>query len=147
MIGRIVDLFRNQGEDVESVNVELAAAALLFEVAWADHDIGSAETRAMTDALVQQFGLSTQQVETLLRETHDSHEDSVGVFPFTRILNESLSGEQKVAVVRAMWDVAYADNELDTFEEHTIRRIADLLYVSHKDFIAAKLSARGALPR
>jgi uncharacterized tellurite resistance protein B-like protein len=51
--------------------------------------------------------------------------------------------DQKVRIVELLWTVAFADSHQDKHEEHLIRRIADLLHVSHKDFIAAKFKARG----
>ena len=40
-----------------------------------------------------------------------------------------------------MWRVAMADSALSRYEEHVIRKVADLLYVPHGDFITAKQSA------
>ena len=39
-----------------------------------------------------------------------------------------------------MWQVAYADDHLDPIEEAVIRKVAELLYVNHSEFIRAKLS-------
>ena len=49
--------------------------------------------------------------------------------------------EQKRDLLAMMWRVAMADNEISRYEEHVIRKVADLLYVPHGDFIAAKQSA------
>jgi uncharacterized tellurite resistance protein B-like protein len=43
-----------------------------------------------------------------------------------------------------MWQVAYADADLSAHEQHVVRKIADLLYVPHAAYIAAKLRARDA---
>ena len=59
----------------------------------------------------------------------------------TRTLNALASAEQKRALLGMMWRVAMADNELSRYEEHLIRKVADLLYVPHSDFIAAKQQA------
>jgi uncharacterized tellurite resistance protein B-like protein len=40
-----------------------------------------------------------------------------------------------------MWRVAQSDAIVHKYEEHTIRRVCDLLHVSHREFIAAKLRA------
>ena len=49
--------------------------------------------------------------------------------------------DDKVQLITSLWKVAYADGDLDKYEEHLIRRVADLLYVPHDAFIRAKLSA------
>jgi uncharacterized tellurite resistance protein B-like protein len=46
-----------------------------------------------------------------------------------------------------MWRVAFADRRLDKYEEAQIRKIADLLYVPHKDFIRTKLRVQQAMDK
>jgi uncharacterized tellurite resistance protein B-like protein len=66
-------------------------------------------------------------------------------YEFTSLINKGFTPEQKVKVVEHLWEVAFADRELHKYEEHLVRRIADLLYVSHTDFIAAKHRVQLAL--
>ena len=129
-------------DKVDEVQPSLAAAVLMFEVVWADHNVEPEEITRVSQALQSMFDLSSQEVDALIEQTKQMHETSVGVFPFTRAINEHTDQSTKIAIVEHMWRIAYSDNTLDVFEEHTIRRIADLLYVSHKDFIGAKLRAR-----
>ena len=44
--------------------------------------------------------------------------------------------------MESLWRVAYADGDLDKYEERLIRQVADLTHVSHKDFIRLKLAVR-----
>ena len=53
-------------------------------------------------------------------------------------MHRHLDREEKVRVLEYLWQIAYADNVLDKYEEHAIRKVADLLYLSHADFITAK---------
>ena len=115
----------------------------MFEVVWADHDIADVELAAMGSLLQQLFGISSERVQEIHQITRANHDASVGVFPFTRAINEQLDQDEKFAILKAMWRIALADEQIDAFEEHTIRRIADLLYVPHQRFIEAKLAARG----
>ena len=124
---------------------ELAAAALLFEVVWADHAIEAHEVDLMSTQLQQCFDIPEAQLAELTQSAKTLHDDAVGLHEFTRTLNDHLGQEEKYAVILAMWRVAFADHQLDPLEEHMIRRAADLLYVSHKDFIAAKRTAREAM--
>ena len=66
-----------------------------------------------------------------------------GCVEFTSLINSNYTLEQKVSLVECLWRIAYADETLHKYEEHLVRKIADLLYVPHSAFIAAKLSARG----
>ncbi len=142
MLNKILDLFVNDPEEDETLDPQLAAAALMFEVVWADHEIDDAELGAMRHALVSLFGLAPARIEEIIAETRREHEQSVGLFHFTRALNDQLDQADKYNVILALWQIAFADDHIDSFEEHMIRRVAELLYVSHTDFIRAKQAAR-----
>ena len=69
-------------------------------------------------------------------------DEAISLYEFTRVINDHYSAEQKLRLIDAMWSVAYADNDLDKYEEHLIRQVAELTYVPHSDYIQSKLSAR-----
>ncbi|MFU8817212.1 MAG: TerB family tellurite resistance protein [Pseudomonadales bacterium] len=125
--------------------VAMAAAALLLEVAWADHEISDDELALIERHLRGEFGLSEAEVTELVDESRREHEQSVGLYGYTRTINGAWTEEQKFSLVTALWRLAMADDDLHRYEEHTIRKIAELLYLSHDRFIEAKLRVkRGA---
>jgi len=121
--------------------LQLAAAALLLEVARADHADGAAEQSAVIRAIQRAYSLSPAEITTVLNCAQRSVESASSLQEFTRVLNEQLSAEDRAALVEDLWRIAYADRRLDKYEEYTIRKIADLLYVPHSQFIRAKLNA------
>lgn len=126
----------------EEVSVAQAAAMLLLEVAWADHEIEAAEIDAMRRTLKSLYRMDNAAIEALIRQARSDHEASTGLFPFTRTLNDALSAEEKTALLTELWRMTRFSGAQHHYEEHVIRRIADLLYLGHDDFIAAKLRAR-----
>ena len=68
-------------------------------------------------------------------------DDAIDYFQFSKQINNQCSAQQRIDIVELLWRLAYADGELDPQEEYVIRRVANLLYVTHEDFIAAKLAA------
>jgi len=120
----------------------VAAAALLIEVARADHEQDSAEDAAMATLLANTLDLDSETIDTLMEDARHEVEDATSLFEFTRLINDHYSIEEKRSLVQSMWHVAYADASLDKYEEHVIRRVAELIYLPHPDFIAAKLAAR-----
>lgn len=134
--------------DAEPAPLEpaLAAAALMYEVMWADHDISPAELEFVRNRLQQQFGIAATEVEAVLSQTEALHHKSVGLHDYTRAINAHFSESEKVELLEILWRIAGTDTRVDAFEEHVIRRVADLLYLSHKAFIASKLAARDAPP-
>ena len=119
-----------------------AAAALLFEVVWADHEVDEEELAETVRQLQTLFAVDAATAAALISDARKLHDRSVGHHAFTRVLNDNLDEATKIELVEAMWRVAGSHEGVNALEEHTIRRVADLLYVSHKDFIAAKLAAR-----
>ena len=61
---------------------------------------------------------------------------------FTRVINDHYGPGEKLTLIASMWQVAYADGDLDKYEEHLIRQVAELTYVPHQDYIRCKLDAR-----
>ena len=127
--------------EVEHRALELACAALMFEVARADFSVETIEQDTVTSLLKEQFNLSADEVSTITEAAVEQADAATCLFEFTRTLNELASAEQKRDLLAMMWRVAMADDALSRYEEHVIRKVADLLYVPHSDFIAAKQSA------
>ena len=127
--------------EAEHRALELACAALMFEVARADFSVETTEQDTVTSLLKEQFNLSADEVSTITEAAVEQADAATCLFEFTRILNELASAEQKRDLLAMMWRVAMADDALSRYEEHVIRKVADLLYVPHGDFIAAKQSA------
>jgi len=124
--------------------LQLATAALLVEISRADQQVKDEEQRAITSAVRRFFTLSPDEASDLLRLAEEEATAAVSMYQFTSLIDRGFSPEQKVRIVELLWHVAYSDAEKDSHEEHLIRRIADLLHVSHKDFIEAKIRAREA---
>jgi uncharacterized tellurite resistance protein B-like protein len=139
---RHIDAPAAQGVDGRSL--ELATAALLVEVARLGREIKPTEHAAVLRAVRSRFGLSAGEADTLVRLAEDQARSATDNFQFTSLINRSFSQAQKQQVIELMWQVAYADSELSAYEQHVIRKIADLLYVPHRAYIAAKLRARDA---
>ncbi len=124
----------------------LAAAVLLLEVARADYAHAPAEREALRAGLAREFGVPEGELDALLGEAELRAKQSVSLFDFVQALNRTLAPEDKRALLRLLWDVAHADGRIDPHEEHLIRRIADLLHLSHADFIRGKLDAAQRKP-
>ena len=120
---------------------QLAAAALLIGVAQADHMLDTREREAMHGALVRAFGLAPAQVAQLLELAQAEAASATSDHGYTRLVNQRFSEAQKAELICDLWRVAHADGDVHKYEEHLIRRIAELLYLPHSEFIRAKLRA------
>lgn len=124
--------------------LQLATAVLLVEVMRADAEVPAAERRAVLAALQRCFKLADDENARLLELAERSARAATDFHAFTSALNERLSHEEKVCVVEAMWQVAYADGHLAAHENHVLWRVADLLHVPHGAYINAKIRAKAA---
>lgn len=115
--------------------VRVATALLLVEVARADFSEDLIEDEKALELLREFFDLSLQDATMLVEEAKSEADRAASLQAFTHRLHERLSVEEKHGVVEMLWKVAMADNHLDKYEDHLVRKIADLLYVSHSDLI------------
>ncbi|MBV7453830.1 TerB family tellurite resistance protein [Acidovorax sp. sif1233] len=122
--------------------VQLAAAVLLVEVVRFDAAMDAAERTAMVTALRGKFALADDELDRLLELAVDTSRSAYDYQRFTGSLNDHFTQPQKVQLVEAMWQVAYADARLDENEMHTISKVAGLLHVTHGEYIAAKMRAK-----
>ena len=122
--------------------LELSCAALMFEVARSDFAIDETEREAIRLLLTENFALSEDDVATVTEEAADNVDSATCLFEFTRTINDIATVDQKRQLLTMMWRVALADDALSRYEEHVIRKVADLLYLPHHDFMLAKQLAR-----
>ncbi len=130
-------------EDGEAAHkLQLASAVLLVEMLYADGEVSDEEDAALFQLLQDQYQLSEDETRDLMTLAHRKKHEATDYFQFTSLLNRHYSQQQKIELVKNLWRLAYADNRLDKFEEHLIRRLADLLHVPHADFIRTKLEVQ-----
>ena len=113
--------------------LRLACAALLLD---------EEEIAVLKNLLRGQFGLDGKELEELWQLAREQVVEATSLYQFTTLINENYDHAAKTRLLSYMWEVAYADGRLDRYEEHMIRKVADLLYLSHKDFIQTKLAVR-----
>jgi uncharacterized tellurite resistance protein B-like protein len=124
--------------DDEALN--FATALLLFEVAKADYNLDDTEWQSMKTALVEVLSINTTTADKLLTAAQKHSETNTSMQPFTSLINDEFNLEQKKRLMKAMWEIAYADGKLDKYEEHYLRKVSELLYIPHSQFIQQKLA-------
>ena len=118
--------------------LQLACAALMVEMLHVDDQVTNEENTKIRQLLNERFKLADKEVEALLELAHDEKHEATDYHAFTSLLNTHYTQKQKIKLVEDLWQLAYADDDLDKYEEHLIRRLADLLHVPHQDFIRTK---------
>lgn len=125
-------------EDALAHSLQVATAALLIELTRADFEIKQAEQQAVLDALGKAFDLDDAELQQLVKLADAETQQASCLFEFTSLIDKHYSVTDKQRIIELMWQVAAADGELEKYEEHLIRKVTDLLHLSHSDFIKAR---------
>ncbi len=126
------------GEPSREHGLQLSTALLLVEVARADYSEDLIENEAVGALLREHFDLTEREVTLLVEEAKAQADDSASLQAFTRRLHEELTLEEKHRIVALS-----ADEHLDKHEDHLVRKVAGLLYISHADLIRIRNAVMG----
>lgn len=132
-----------RADEVPERALQLATASLLIEVSRADFHINAEEREAVVHAVQHMFDLSQQETREIVELAESEIDDATSLYEFTRLVNDSFGYEQKLKIVELLWRVCYADLDKDKYEEHLIRKISELIYVSHSDFVRMRHRVEG----
>ena len=138
-------IFQNEESEEPTIDDKTstkACIALLLETSMADEILDESELMALKNTLQKDFQINENEIDELIDLAKENVEDSNSLYEFTRDINDNLDAAERVKLIESMWKIAYADGNIDKYEEHIIRKVSNLIYVAHSDFIKAKLSAK-----
>ena len=138
-------IFQNEESEDPTIDDKTstkACIALLLETSMADEILDESELIALKNTLQKDFQINEDEIDELIDLAKENVEDSTSLYEFTRDINDNFDAAERVKLIESMWKIAYADGNIDKYEEHIIRKVANLIYVAHSDFIKAKLSAK-----
>ena len=127
---------------VEDNSVLLSAIALLLEVSLADEIMDISEVETLKDVLLKEFDVDKTKIDDLISNAKKNQNSSTSLYEFTRKINDDYKFEDKKNLILSMWKIAFADGNIDKYEEYVIRKVSELIYISHPDFIESKQLAR-----
>tara|TARA_B110000090_G_C13151923_1_gene358055 strand:+ start:56 stop:484 length:429 start_codon:yes stop_codon:yes gene_type:complete len=130
-------------EEKESeFEIELTASILAYEIARSDGDITEDEKILLLKEVKKISQKVGKDEKDILKLIEDYSNDSVSFYEFIEDINKFFSKEDKISLISFLWDVAFADSNLDVDEERLIRRIADLIRVKDMDVLRLKDKAK-----
>lgn len=152
VIGNLRSLLRNFGRETTRGEGgpderQLAAAALLVEVATVDTRFDDSERARIVAYVRERFGLSGPDAEALITAAQAAVDGSTQLYRFTSAVKNGFSYEERVALMESLWEVVYADGRADAFEDQLMRRIAGLICVTDRDRGQARKRALGRIGR
>lgn len=128
-----------------SKKYQIATAALLVEIAKADGDFSKDERKRIIDLMKKDFDLDDECVNDLLELSERKVKDSVSIYEFSSVINESFTQQEKLDLIKNLWRIIYENGRLDSYEDRLIKIIGSTLNVEHKEVIGAKLFVKQEL--
>jgi uncharacterized tellurite resistance protein B-like protein len=126
----------------ERRHLHAAVASLLHEATRVDLDEAQVERVAAEQALADLFGLSVEECAGVLAEGRAKAQHLTSYFGPVSVIKRDLGQPERVRLIEHLWRIAYADGPLDPYEDHYVRKIGHLLYVSNTDILLARNRAR-----
>lgn len=147
MIERLKKLFaatEAEADKPDNHQLAVAATALMVQLSRVDQDEDQRELQAIVDGAVRAHQVTRDEAEEILEDALSHADDATSLYEFTGLINEHLDQEGKQALLESIWRVAFADGRIDKYEEHLIRRMADLLHLNHREYMQARHRAEDA---
>ncbi len=133
--------------NTSSKRYQIATAALLIEIAKADGNFSDDERKRIIDFMKDDYNLDDECVNELIELSEHRVEESISIYEFSSILNETFSRAEKLELMKNLWRVIYEDGKLDSHEDQLIKIIGSTLNLEHKDIIGAKLLVKQELEK
>ena len=148
MIGIIKKILGDEAPQQSSSNEDdahIALCVLMIEAAHVDGECSDEEMDHVIETLTDKCGISRQDINELIERAYQKREESIDLFTFTRYINQNYSKEEKLRVMESVWRVIHIDGRLEGHEDHFAHKLANLLRLTHKELIDAKIRAREQL--
>lgn len=135
MITKLFTLLTNAGPDaqLDEPDAQIAMAAILVAAARSDGSYDAAERAMISRILSQRYGLNVSEASALRERAELTDQQSSDLVRFTRAIKMAVPHEERVSVIEAVWEIAYADGQRSDEESSLVRRLAGLLYIEDKD--------------
>ena len=147
MLDQLKKLFaapESENQEPDNHQLAVAATALMVQLSRADHNEDERELQTIVDCAVKAHQVTRDEAEAILQDALDHADDATSMYEFTGQINEHLDQNAKQSLLESIWRVAFADGRIDKYEEHLIRRMADLLHLNHREYMQARHRAENS---
>ena len=141
MIDLVKSFFEKTKEEKKdpSRDIPVATCALLLEMSQIDGDFSEEERNGILAVVCRDFCVSEDMAEAILKASKEELDGSRDLWQFTNLINRNYTPEEKIKIIETVWRIAYTDNKLDKYEDFLVHKLANMLYLSHRQLIDAKV--------
>ncbi|PCK00527.1 MAG: hypothetical protein COA45_01735 [Zetaproteobacteria bacterium] len=135
----------NNGETKDMQELHLVTAVLLVHVALGSEDFSNEEKESVLQCLKDHFDFDDGVAQKVMDGAIKREDDAMELYTFTRTITQELDQEGRQEIVKLLWKVAFADGQLDNFEDNIVKKIGGLLDVSIRDRVRLKQEVQAGL--
>ena len=104
------------------------ALRLMFEIAISDGTLDSAELKLIKKR-ADKVATEDLKASAIVKKIIDETEESVSFYPSIKKINDSHSYEEKIELLKVLWELVTADSVVDAYEENLYFKIAELIQI------------------
>ena len=136
----------DQGED-KPHDIRIATCALLLEMSKIDGEFSNSERESIISVLKRDYDLPDEYAVALIEAADEELKGSIDLWQFTNLINQNYSDEEKIRLIETVWRIAYTDGKLEKHEDYLVHKMTNLLRLSHKQLIEAKLKVKSIIKK
>jgi uncharacterized tellurite resistance protein B-like protein len=125
--------------------IQIATCALFIEVANADNDFKPEEKLKIISFMRSAFNLEEEYIREIMELANEKTKESISLYEFTSELNKSFTFDEKYTLMKNLWKLIFADNDMNMYEERMVKRIGGIINLDHHVVIASKLEVKKEL--
>jgi uncharacterized tellurite resistance protein B-like protein len=138
MFAALMQMFNTPEPPLRGPHTRLSVAVLLLEAARQDDHFDQSEREMIEKLLSRRFSLTPPEVARLMEVGEKRAAQLVQLQGHTSEIAREMGPEERINLIEMLWEVAYADGVLDPEEDHLVRRVAGLIYVTDRDRVLAR---------
>ena len=123
------NLFKRK-HSLEIMNTHEADVALrlMFEIAISDGNLDASELKLIKKR-ADEIASDDLKANTIVKKIIDETEESVSFYPAIKKINDSYTNQEKIELLKVLWELVTADSVIDAYEENLYFQIAELIKI------------------
>ena len=119
---------KKQSLEVITTSEADVALRLMFEIAISDGTLDKSELKLIKKR-ADKIATEDEKATTIVKKIIDETEESVSFYPSIKKINASYSIEEKIELLKVLWELVTADSVVDAYEENLYFKIAELIQI------------------
>ena len=104
------------------------ALRLMFEIAISDGALDKSELNLIKKR-ADKIATEDEKASAIVKKIIDETEESASFYPSIKEINDSHSYEEKIELLKVLWELVTADSVVDIYEENLYFKIAELIKI------------------